>query len=81
MNKNLVRSTPARASLRARASALLAGAGTAVASLAASASGTGFDSSSITTKITENTATAVLIIGAFILGIWTLRTMGLLKKS
>lgn len=41
----------------------------------------GFDSSAITAKITENTATAVAVIGAFIVGIWTLKTMGLLKRG
>lgn len=40
-----------------------------------------FDATSIQTKITDNTATAVLLIGAFILGVWTLRSMGLLKRG
>jgi protein-S-isoprenylcysteine O-methyltransferase Ste14 len=45
----------------------------------ASAQSAGFDATSITTKITENAATATLIIGAFILAVWGLRSMGLLK--
>lgn len=51
------------------------------ASLAASASAMAFDATSIQTAITDNTGTAVLLIGAFILGVWTLRSMGLLKRG
>lgn len=41
--------------------------------------GTGFDSASIITKITENGETAVLILGALILAAWGLKSMGLLR--
>ena len=58
-------------------------AGTALATLSGSAlaAGGGFDSSSIVTKITENAAEAALVIGAFILAVWGLRAMGLLKRG
>lgn len=55
-------------------------AGTALVPGFAFASGGGsFDSASITAKITENAATATLIVGAMILAVWGLRSMGLLK--
>lgn len=41
--------------------------------------GSGFDSSDILAKITENSGIAVAIIGAMILAVWGLRSMGLLK--
>lgn len=67
------------ASLRGKAAAVgtaaLAGAGSAMAS------GGGFDSSAITSAITTNVGIASGIIGAFILGVWTLRSLGLLKRS
>lgn len=39
----------------------------------------GFDSSTITAKITENQGIAIGIIGAMILAVWALRSMGLLR--
>lgn len=63
-----------------RAKAAAAGTGLMVAAGSALAStSTAFDSGPITSKITENVGVAVVIIGAFILGRWTLRSMGLLK--
>lgn len=41
----------------------------------------GFDAASITSAITTNTGIAVGFVGAFILGVWTLRAMGLLKRG
>lgn len=41
----------------------------------------GFDASEITASITTYTATAVGLVGAFILGVWSLRAMGLLKRG
>lgn len=41
----------------------------------------GFDASEIQTAITTYTATAVGLVGAFILGVWSLRAMGLLKRG
>lgn len=40
-----------------------------------------FDETPVTSAITANTATAVLIVGAMILGIWTIRSLGLLKRG
>jgi hypothetical protein len=40
-----------------------------------------FTASDVTSKITDNTLIAVTLIGAFILGVWTLRSMGLLKRG
>lgn len=45
----------------------------------ASGGGSGFDSSTIISKINENSGTAVMIIGAMVLAVWGLRSMGLLK--
>jgi hypothetical protein len=53
--------------------------GTGLLLAGGSAMATAFDSAPITSKITENVGVAVVIIGAFILGRWTLRSMGLLK--
>lgn len=59
----------------------------AVGGLAASAAPfafaqeSGFDPATITAKITENTGIAVGIVGALILGVWTLRSMGILKRG
>lgn len=41
----------------------------------------GFDSSTIESQITSNTAIAVSLVGLFILGVWSLRSMGLLKRG
>ncbi len=62
-------------SLRAKAVAV----GTTAMVVAGSASAQSFDSSSIITKITDNALVATGIIGAFILAVWGLRSMGLLK--
>ena len=40
-----------------------------------------FDATEIEAKIASNTLVAVGLIGAFILGVWTLRSMGLLKRG
>lgn len=40
-----------------------------------------FDASEIQSSITSYTATAVGLVGAFILGVWSLRAMGLLKRG
>ena len=40
-----------------------------------------FDASEISTLITTYTATAVGLVGVFILGVWSLRAMGLLKRG
>lgn len=76
MNKQM---TPARAGLRAKAGAVV---GTALVSGSALAGGGGgFDGSAIESAITTNTGIAVGLVAAFILGIWTLRAMGLLKRG
>lgn len=67
------------ASLRGKAAAVGTAAVMGVGS--AMASGGGFDSSAITSAITTNVGIASGIIGAFILGVWTLRSLGLLKRS
>lgn len=41
----------------------------------------GFDAAEITAAITEYTGIAVGLVGAFILGVWSLRAMGLLKRG
>ena len=41
----------------------------------------GFDESSITSKITEYGATSVAIVGTFILALWGVKAMGLLKRG
>lgn len=80
MNKFHAVSDRARAvASNVKAKAAAVGTGLMVAAGSALATPPAFDSSSITTKITENAATATLIIGAFILAVWGLRSMGLLK--
>lgn len=68
-------------SFKKRVSAAVTGATAAVLSGAAAASGGGFDESTITAKIAENGATAVLIVGAMILALWGIKSMGLLKRG
>ena len=41
----------------------------------------GFDESSVIAKITEYGATGVAIVGTFILALWGLKSMGLLKRG
>lgn len=41
----------------------------------------GFDAGSITAQIASHGATAVSIVGAFILAVWGLKAMGLLKRG
>ena len=66
----------------ARAKAAGVGAGLMVAAGSAMATPTaGFDTSGIVAKIEANTEAALLLVGAFILGVWTLRSMGLLKRG
>lgn len=65
----------------AKAKAVAVGGTAMVASGSALATPGGFDSSAITSAITSNVATAVVVIGAFIVGVWTLRAMGLLKRG
>lgn len=60
---------------------LAAGSALAAASFAASAQTAGFDSATVTAKITENGATAVLIVGTMILAIWGIKSMGLFKRG
>lgn len=67
--------------VRKRASAAVVGAASALAAGAAAASGGGFDESTITAKIAENGATAVVIVGAMILALWGIKSMGLLKRG
>lgn len=38
----------------------------------------GFDQSATVSKITENTAIGVAVLGVFILGAWALKSMGLI---
>lgn len=64
----------AAAKVAAAGTALVASSGAAMASVPAP-----FDSASIITKIEENAATGALIIGAFILAVWGLRSMGLFR--
>ena len=40
-----------------------------------------FDAAEITGKITQYTGIAVGVIGAFAVGVWSLRAMGLLKRG
>lgn len=86
MNKfnRAMRSNAARAlqAVRNGASRVAAGTSALVVSGAALATEpTGFDSSTIVAKIEANAAEAVLIVGAFILGIWGLKAMGLFKRG
>lgn len=64
--------------LRAKAAAIgttaMVAAGSAMAS-----GGSSFDPSTITAKITEYTGYGVTLIGAYALGRWSLRAMGLIK--
>lgn len=41
---------------------------------------TGFDESAITAAITSNLGKALIVVGAFLVAVWTLRAMGLLGK-
>lgn len=72
------RASAAFNSVKAKATAV---AGGAMLSGSAFAQEGGFDSAAITSAITSHTATAVVVIGAFIVGVWTLRAMGLLKRG
>lgn len=68
--------------LRGVGSKLATGAALAGASFAAAAqTATGFDSNTVISKITENGATAVLIVGAMILAVWGIKSMGLFKRG
>src|SRR5690606_9758971 len=70
--------------VRERAKRVAAAVGTAAAVAGGSAfagGGGGFESSAITSAITTHVGIASGIIGAFILGVWTLRSLGLLKRS
>ncbi len=40
-----------------------------------------FNAASIETIITDNTAIGIGLVGLFILGVWSLRAMGLLKRG
>ncbi|MCE7031358.1 hypothetical protein LY625_01735 [Lysobacter sp. GX 14042] len=64
-----------------KAKAYAAGGLAASAAPFAFAQDSAFDPAAITAKITENTGIAVGIVGALILGVWTLRSMGILKRG
>lgn len=56
-------------------------AGTLISAQSAMAAvGGGFDESAITGAITANLGKALLVVGAFLVAVWTLRAMGLLGK-
>lgn len=57
------------------------GTGLAASGMAMASGGGGFDSATVISKIEENAGTAALILGAFILAIWGLRSMGLFKRG
>ncbi len=40
-----------------------------------------FNAASIESAITDNTGIAIGLVGLFILGVWSLRAMGLLKRG
>lgn len=42
---------------------------------------TGFDESAITGAITSNLGKALIVVGAFLVAVWTLRAMGLLGRK
>ena len=75
--KNAVVSLKSRAAAAGTGVAALIGSGAAMAS----APSGGFDASTVVAKITENGATALTIVGAFILAVWGLKAMGLLKRG
>ncbi len=58
---------------------LVAGSAAALATVAGNAAAV-FDAAAIESAITSNTAIAVGLVGLFILGVWSLRAMGLLKR-
>lgn len=51
-----------------------------VGAQSAMAQSTGFDESEITAAITSNLGKALIVVGAFLVAVWTLRAMGLLGK-
>lgn len=63
------------------APAVAAGAALATLSGGAMATGGGFDSSTVITKITDYGVEATLIVGAFILAVWGIKAMGLFKRG
>lgn len=68
-----------RENLRQRVIAGIAA--TALVPSFAFASGGGFDTSSITTKITEYGAAAVVVVTAMLLALWGIKALGLLKRG
>lgn len=67
------------AGTRAKAAAVGTTAMVAAGSAMAGGGGSGFDPSEITSKIVEYTGYGVTLIGAYALGRWSLRAMGLIK--
>lgn len=47
----------------------------------AMAQATGYDETGVIAKITENGGKAVLVVGAFIVAAWGIKSMGLLKRG
>lgn len=80
-NKQSLRQRAGNVARSAKFHAMTGGAALVPLSGMALAQDGGFDASEITASITSYTATAVGLVGAFILGVWSLRAMGLLKRG
>ncbi|MGY0559492.1 hypothetical protein ACW7G2_02025 [Luteimonas sp. A277] len=81
MNKNKgFRQRAANTASKAKFHAMTAGAALVPLSGFAMAQD-GFDETAIIAAITTYTAIAVTVIGAYVLGSWSLRAMGLLKRG
>lgn len=78
MKKNF-RNTLTTAAHRAKIAA--GGVAAGASGLVASGSAMAFDATEVTAKIVEYGATAVTIVGAFILAVWGVKAMGLLKRG
>lgn len=80
-NKQAFRQRAANAARSAKFHAVTGGAALVPLSGMALAQDGGFDASEVQSLITTYTATAVGIAGLFILGVWSLKSMGLLKRG
>ena len=80
-NKQTFRQRAANVTRSAKFHAATGGAALVPLSGMALAQDNGFDAAEITAAITQYTGIAVGLVGAFILGVWSLRAMGLLKRG
>ena len=79
MNLSNIRNTVSNIASRAKVAAGATAAG--ASGLIASGSAFAFDATEVTANIAEYGATAVTIVGAFILAVWGVKAMGLLKRG